>query len=259
MNLSLYSAATGMSAQQTNLDAISNNIANVNTAGFKRSSVEFQDLLYQTKRSTGAEAGGGNVVPTSVQLGNGVQVVSTGKVFTQGQLTETGRQLDVAIQGDGFFTVELPDGTEAYSRDGGFKLDADGRIVTNDGLPVQGWQSVPSGTTDISVASDGTVTYLNPNGNVTFQVELTRFVNPTGLSAIGRNLYTETDASGQPETGTPAQNNFGRLIQNHLEISNVNVVQEMVNMITAQRAYEINSKSIQTSDQMLATVNQLKR
>lgn len=260
MNLSLYSAATGMNAQQTNLNAISNNIANVNTTGFKRSNVEFQDLIYQNLRPTGGEAGGGNIVPTSVQLGNGTQVISTSKVFTQGQLNETGQRFDIAIEGEGFFQVERPDGTIAYTRDGALKTDADGRIVTNDGLPLLGgWQPVPVGTLDVSISPTGNVTYVTPNGTVNFQVELVRFTNPGGLSAIGRNLFVETDSSGAPEAGQPGQNNFGSVRQGFLEISNVNVVQEMVNMIVAQRAYEINSKSIQTSDQMLGIVNQLKR
>lgn len=261
MNLSLYSAATGMEAQQTNLDVIANNIANVSTTGFKKSNVEFQDLLYQNIRPAGGEAGGGNVVPTNVQLGNGTRVVSTSKVFTQGQLKETNQQLDIAIDGEGFFEVERPDGTQAYTRDGAFKVNSNGEIVTSDGLPVQnGWQSVPDETTEISITSNGTVTYLLADGSTqSFQVELVRFANPAGMKAIGRNLFVETEASGNPELGTPDENNFGALQQGFLEVSNVNIVEEMVNMIVAQRAYETNSKAIQTSDQMLSQVNQLKR
>lgn len=261
MNLSLYSAATGMEAQQTNLDVISNNIANVSTTGFKKSHTEFQDLLYHNIRPSGGEAGGGNIVPTNVQLGNGTRVVSTSKVFTQGQIRETGQKLDIAIDGNGFFRVERPDGTDAFTRDGALKVNADGEIVTSDGLPLQdGWQPVPQNYTDISVSSTGNVTYTLADGTTqNFQVQLTQFPNPAGMKAIGRNLFVETEASGAPQLGNPDQNNFGALNQGFLELSNVNIVQEMVNMIVAQRAYETNSKAIQTSDQMLSQVNQLKR
>lgn len=261
MNLSLYSAATGMEAQQTNLDVISNNIANVSTTGFKKSNVEFQDLLYHNMRPSGGDAGGGNTVPTNVQLGNGTRVVSTSKTFTQGQMKQTDQKLDVAIDGDGFFKVLRPDGTEAYTRDGAFKTNANGDIVTSDGLAVQdGWQPVPNNVTDISMTANGQVTYTLSDGSTQgFQVQLTRFVNPAGLKAIGRNLFVETEASGAPQVGNPDENNFGALQQGYLEQSNVNIVQEMVNMIVAQRAYETNSKAIQTADSMLSQVNQLKR
>lgn len=261
MNLSLYAAATGMEAQQTNLDVISNNIANVSTSGFKKSNTEFQDLLYHNMRPSGGEAGGGNTVPTNIQLGNGVRVVSTSKTFSQGQIKETNQKLDIAIDGKGFFEVERPDGTRAFTRDGAFKINSDGEIVTSDGLPVQnGWTAVPSNYTDIAVTSNGNVTYTLADGSTqSFQVQLARFANPEGLKAIGRNLFVETEASGAPELGTPDEENFGALHQGFLEMSNVNIVQEMVNMIVAQRAYETNSKAIQTSDQMLGQVNQLKR
>ncbi len=260
MNLSLYSAATGMEAQQHNLNTIANNLANVNTAGFKRSKIEFQDLLYQTPRTTGSEVGGGNVLPTGIEVGNGSRVAATSKVFTQGQLTQTGEKLDIAVEGEGFFEVQRADGTIAYTRDGAFKLSADGQIVTSDGLPVlSGFQSVPTGTTDISVSDTGDVTFSGPGGTQTFRLTLTRFANPSGLRSLGGNLYEETPASGTPETGAPAEQGFGKIKQGYIETSNVNIVEEMVNLIVAQRAYEINSKSIQTSDEMLQNVAQLKR
>ncbi len=260
MNLSLYSAATGMEAQQLNLNTIANNLANVNTTGFKRSKIEFQDLLYQKPRSAGAEAAGGNVIPTGTEIGTGARVAATSKVFTQGQVTQTGKELDIAIQGDGFFEVQRPDGTTAYTRDGSFNLNASGQVVTSDGLPVlSGFQAVPTGTTSISVAETGEVTVEGPSGSQTYRISLTRFANPAGLKSLGGNLYEETNASGTPEQGNPGEQGFGQVLQRYLEGSNVNIVEEMVNLIVAQRAYEINSKSIQTSDEMLQNVAQMKR
>ena len=260
MNLSLYSAATGMEAQQLNLNTIANNLANVNTTGFKRSKIEFQDLLYQKPRSAGAEAAGGNVIPTGIEIGNGSRVAATSKVFTQGQVTQTGKELDIAIQGDGFFEVQRPDGTTAYTRDGSFNLNASGQVVTSDGLPVlSGFQAVPTGTTSISVAETGEVTVEGPSGSQTYRISLTRFANPAGLKSLGGYLYEEPDASGTPEQGYPGEQGFGQVLQRYLEGSNVNIVEEMVNLIVAQRAYEINSKSIQTSDEMLQNVAQMKR
>lgn len=260
MNLALYAAATGMESQQVNLNTISNNIANVNTTGFKKSKIEFQDLFYQSARRAGAESGAGNITPTSVELGNGSQVVSTAKVFTQGQLTQTGEKLDMAIQGDGFFEVERPDGTSAFTRDGSFKIGADGRIMTSEGYPLlSGFQPVPAGTSAISISASGDVTMTTPNGTTSYRLQLARFANPSGLQALGGNLFLETAASGVPEIGSPGENSYGTLLQGYLESSNVNVVEEMVNMILAQRAYEMNSKSIQTADDMLARVSQLKR
>jgi len=259
MNLSLYSAATGMEAQQLNLNTIANNLANVNTAGFKRSKIQFQDLLYQQPRSSGADAGGGNIVPTGVEVGNGSRIASTAKVFTQGQLTNTGQQLDVAIQGDGFFEIQKPDGTLAYTRDGSFNLNAQGQVVTADGMPVlSGFQNVPSGAT-ISIAENGQVTVKTATGSQTYRLALTRFANPSGLQSLGGNLYAETAASGTPETGNPSEQGFGSVMQGYTENSNVNIVEEMVNLIVAQRAYEINSKSVQTSDEMLQNIAQMKR
>jgi flagellar basal-body rod protein FlgG len=259
MNLALYSAATGMDAQQVNLNTISNNIANVSTTGFKKSKVEFQDLFYQTARPAGTEAGSGNLVPTGVELGNGSQVASTAKVFTQGQLSQTGEQLDLAIQGDGFIEVQRPDGTSAFTRDGSLKIGADGRVMTSDGFPVlSGFQPIPAGAT-IGISASGEVTVQSPSGAQNFRIQLTRFANPAGLQSIGNNLLVETPASGGPEIGSPGETGFGTIQQGYLETSNVNVVEEMVGMILAQRAYEINSKSIQTSDEMLQRITQLKR
>jgi len=261
MNLSLYSAATGMEAQQLNLNTIANNLANVNTPGFKRSTIEFQDLLYSQKpRTAGAEAGGGNQLPTGIEVGNGSRVAATSKVFTQGQLTNTGERLDLAIQGDGFFEVQRPDGTTGYTRAGSFKLNATGQVVTTDGMPVlSGFQNVPAGTIAINVAETGDVTYQTSAGSQSFRLTLSRFANPAGLSSLGGNLYAETGASGTAEAGQPGEEGFGTVMQGYIETSNVNIVEEMVNLITAQRAYEVNSKSIQTSDEMLQNVNQLKR
>jgi flagellar basal-body rod protein FlgG len=260
MNLSLYSAATGMEAQQLNLNTISNNLANVNTPGFKRSKIEFQDLLYQKTRTAGAETGGGNMVPTGIEVGNGARVGATSKVFTQGQLTHTGENLDLAVQGDGFFEVQRPDGTIAYTRDGSFKLNASGQVVTADGLPVlSGFQAIPTGTTAISVAETGEVTLTGSSGSQSFRLQLARFANPAGLRSLGGNIYEESTASGTPETGNPGESGFGTVMQGYIESSNVNIVEEMVNLIVAQRAYEINSKSIQTSDEMLQNVAQMKR
>lgn len=260
MNLSLYSAATGMEAQQLNLNTIANNLANVNTPGFKRSKIEFQDLLYQSPRASGSDSGGGNLVPTGVEVGNGSRVAATSKVFTQGQLTNTGEKLDVAIEGDGFFEVQRPDGTRAYTRDGSFKLNAQGQVVTVDGLPVlSGFQPIPAGATSVNIAQDGSVTVQSGTGTTTFNLTLTRFANPSGLRSLGGNLYEETAASGTPENGKPGEQGFGNTVQGYIENSNVNIVEEMVNLIVAQRAYEINSKSVQTSDEMLQNVANMKR
>jgi flagellar basal-body rod protein FlgG len=257
---SLYSSASGMEAQQANLDVIANNLANVNTTGFKRSKIEFQDLLYETTRSPGAEQGSGTQLPTGIQVGHGSRVVATSKVFTEGELTQTGEQLDLAINGDGFFQVQMPDGTLAYTRDGALKRSSTGQITTSDGLPLQGgFQPIVAGTTSITISSSGEVTATSSSGNQNFQVQLVRFTNPAGLNSVGGNLYTESLASGTPETGTPGENGYGTLQQGYLEMSNVKVVQEMVNMIVAQRAYEVNSKSVQSADEMMQESNNLRR
>jgi flagellar basal-body rod protein FlgG len=257
---SLYSGATGMEAQQLNLNTIANNLANANTTGYKRSKIEFQDLLYQKPRTAGADSGGGNVVPTGIELGNGSKVVSTAKVFTQGQLKQTGEKMDIAIDGDGFFEVQRADGSKAYTRDGALKIDGQGRVVTSDGYQVaSGFQPIPSGSTGITMSNTGEVTVTSSGGNQSFRIQLTRFANPAGLRSLGGNLYEETPASGTAETGNPGESGYGAIQQGFIETSNVNIVEEMVNMIQAQRAYEINSKAIQTSDEMLEKVNQLKR
>ena len=256
----LYSAATGMEAQQLNLDVISNKLANVNTTGFKKSAIEFQDLLYDNIRTPGAEQGNGLQLPTGVSIGHGTRVVATNQIFTEGELTQTGERLDMAIQGDGFFQVTMPDGTLAYTRDGSFKLNAQGAVTTSDGLTVQsGFQPIPAGTTAVNISANGQVTTTTSSGSQNFQVTLARFANPAGLQNIGHNLYLETTSSGTPETGNPNENGYGSLQQGYLEMSNVSVVQEMVNMIVAQRAYEVNSKAVQASDEMMQQGNNLKR
>ena len=249
-----------MQSQQLNLDVISNNLANVNTTGFKKSKIEFQDLLYQTYRAPGADQGGGNLLPTGMHIGHGSRVVATSKIFTTGEFTHTGEQFDVAIQGDGFFEVQLPDGTRAYSRDGALKRASDGRVVTSDGLIVQGgFQPIPAGTTDVSISPNGDVSTRGSNGTQTFKVTLVRFANPSGLESMGRNLYRETPASGTPEIGNAGENGFGTMQQGFLEMSNVKVVEEMVNLIVAQRAYEVNAKSVQAADEMMQLSNNLRR
>lgn len=248
-----------MQTQQLNLDVIANNLANVNTTGFKKSKAEFQDLLYENYRVAGADQGGGNQVPTGVQIGHGSRLVSTSRVFTTGELKQTGEKLDVAIHGDGFLEVQMPDGTKAYTRDGGLKISKDGKITTSDGLPVQsGFGPIPPGTTDINISPNGVVTSVTASGQTTFQVQLSRFTNPAGLQALGRGLYKESPSSGQAEAGNPGENGFGDLQQGYLELSNVKVVEEMVNMILAQRAYEVNSKAVQASDEMMQMSNNLR-
>src|SRR5450756_1163503 len=228
----LYSSASGMQSQQLNLDVISNNLANVNTTGFKESRPQFQDLLYDTTRAAGAQQGGGNQLPASLQVGQGSVPVATERIFTQGELSQTGGNLDIAIQGNGFFEVQMPDGTLAYTRDGGFKTDSQGRVVTSEGYPVQGgFQPVPPGVTNITITTSGAATYTTASGSTNFQIQLANFNNPGGLDAQGHNLYKETPASGTPKLGTPGANGYGQLEQGSLELSNVSDVQEMVNLI----------------------------
>jgi flagellar basal-body rod protein FlgG len=249
-----------MQSQQTNLDIISNNLANVNTTGFKKDKAEFQDLLYETNRAPGSEQSAGNYLPTGIQIGHGSKLVATSKVFTTGELTSTGERLDMAIQGDGFFQVQLPDGTLGYTRDGSLKTDSDGRIVTSDGLQVQGgFQPIPQGTTDITISSTGLVTVKGSSGTSTFQVQLARFTNPAGLQSQGANIFKETQASGTAELANPGTSGVGTLNQYYLEMSNVKVVEEMVNMIVAQRAYEVNSKAVQASDEMMQIADNLRK
>jgi flagellar basal-body rod protein FlgG len=257
---SLWTAATGMTAQQLNMDVISNNLANVNTAGFKKSRADFQDLLYQVSRAAGTESVNGDEVPTGIQVGLGARSAAVQKIFTTGDLQQTGNDLDLAIEGNGFFRVLMPDGEEAYTRGGAFKKDGTGRMVTSDGYPLEPQIVIPENATRLSITEDGAVNaYLDGEAepNQIGTIELTTFSNPAGLEAIGRNLLLETPASGAPVDGIPGQEGFGALAQGFLEGSNVNIMEEMVGMITTQRAYEINSKAIQTSDQMLQMVNNL--
>ncbi len=257
----LYSSSTGMEAQQMNMDVIANNLANVNTTGFKKSKIEFQDLLYQTTSAAGAQQGSGNQLPTGIQVGHGSRVSATSRVFTTGEITQTGERMDVAINGDGFFEVQLPDGTRAYSRAGAFKVGSDGVVKTSEGLTVlSGFQAIPAGTTNVTVSNTGYVTLKSGSSDSSnFQLQLARFINPSGLESIGRNLYRESQSSGQAELGNPAENGFGSLEQGFLEMSNVKVTEEMVKLIMAQRAYEVNSKSIQAADENLRLSANLKR
>jgi len=257
---SLYAGASGMEAQQLNLNVIANNLANANTTGFKRSKIEFQDLLYQKPRTAGADAGNGNLLPTGSELGSGTRVVATAKMFTQGQLTQTGNELDLAIDGDGFFKVLRVDGTDAYTRDGTLKLDSTGRLVTSDGLPLVGLP-VLSDARSVNVMPTGEVSYTDKDGKSirAGALQMYRFPNPSGLRSLGGNIYAETDSSGTALSGSPGVAGMGQVVQRFLESSNVNIVEEMVGMIQAQRAYEINSKAITTSDEMLSQLSQLKR
>lgn len=249
-----------MQSQQTNLDVISHNLANVNTTGFKKFKAEFQDLLYQNVRSAGAEQGAGTMLPTGAQIGHGSRLVATSKIFSTGELSQTQEKWDIALKGDGFFEVQTASGEKAYTRDGSFKMSPTGQIVTSDGLIVQsGMQAVPPGTQAVDISTTGEVTYTGPNGKTTFRMNLTRFPNPAGLENAGHNLYKETAASGAAEIGQPGENGFATTNQYYLELSNVKVVEEMVNMIMAQRAYEINSKAVQASDEMMQISNNLRR
>lgn len=259
---SLYTAATGMEAQRLNIDVVANNLANVNTTGFKRSRADFQDLLYQDEKTSGASAAEGLQVPSGIQVGLGVRPVAVQKIFAQGDFAATGNPLDLVIEGNGFFQVPKPDGEVAYTRSGAFKLDSSGRVVTSDGYPIEPNITIPTNTTSITVGTDGKITVTQPGSNSPTEVgriTLARFSNPAGLKAIGKNLFTPTDSSGEAITGNPGLDGMGTIGQGFLELSNVNVVEEMVNMIASQRAYEINSKAVQASDEMLQAVNNLKR
>ena len=258
----LYSAATGMNAQEVNIDVISNNLANVNTVGYKKSRADFQDLVYQYLVEPGAPTSQSTTAPSGIQVGLGVKTSAVQKVFGQGDLTSTNNPLDVAIEGDGFFQIQMPDGSQAFTRAGNFQLNENGELVTNDGYIVDPGISVSAEAIAISIGQDGTVSERTPgNPGLTEVGTLTavRFANNAGLRAIGKNLYLETQTSGTPTTGTFGEDGFGRLNAGFLESSNVSVVEQVVNMITAQRAYEASSKGISTADEMLSQAINLKR
>ena len=257
---SLWISKTGMDAQQTQMDVISNNLANVSTNGFKRSRAVFEDLLYQTLRQPGAQSSHQTQLPTGLQVGTGVRPVATARMFTQGNLQQTGNNLDVAISGQGFLQVQMPDGSTGYTRDGNLHVDAQGQVVTSNGFPLLPSITIPPNSQTVTIGQDGTISVTRQGAATPTQVgslQLVNFVNASGLQSIGQNLYTETAASGTPNAGTPGTNGLGLLNQGYVETSNVNVVEELVSMIQTQRAYEINSKAIQTSDQMLQKLSQL--
>ncbi|MCB1947544.1 flagellar basal-body rod protein FlgG [Nitrosomonas sp.] len=257
---SLWISKTGLDAQQTKMDVISNNLANVSTNGFKRARAVFEDLLYQTIRQPGAQSSQQTQLPSGLQLGVGVRPVATESIFTQGSLQQTGNSRDIAIQGEGFFQVLMPDGTTAYTRDGAFQSDINGQFVTSSGYVIQPAITIPPNTLSITVGRDGTVSALVPGSATPIQVgniQLASFINPAGLQKVGENLYLPTASSGVANPNAPGTNGLGLLNQGFVETSNVNVVEELVGMIQTQRAYEINSKSIETSDQMLQRLAQL--
>ena len=259
MNPALWIAKTGLDAQQTRMAVVSNNLANVNTTGFKKGRAAFEDLLYQSKVAPGSAVTQNDVAPTGLTLGTGVRVVATEKNFGQGNLQQTGNSLDVAVNGRGFFQVQMPDGSVAYSRDGSFRTNPDGELVTSGGLKLQPSITLPQGAQSVNIGSDGTVSVSiagQAAATQVGQIQIADFINPAGLLAKGENLYAETAASGAPQTGTAGASGFGTLVQGSLEASNVNVVEELVNMIETQRAYEMNSKAISTTDQMLQFVTQ---
>lgn len=257
----LWTAASGMTAQQTNLDVVANNLANVNTTGFKQSRIDFQDLVYQTMSAAGSASGEGAKVPTGIQIGLGTRTAAIQKIFTPGDIKPTNNPLDIAIEGDGFLTVLTPDGTKAYTRDGALKIDDQRRLVNSDGYPLEPEVLLPANAESITIGLDGTVTaeVAGQAQPASSKIQLSRFANPAGLSNMGHNLYTPTAASGTATTGNAGSGGFGSIAQNTLEMSNVSVVEEMVAMIVAQRAYETNSKAIQAADEMLQMANQLRR
>ena len=257
---SLYVARTGLDAQQTNLDVISNNLANVTTTGFKRARAEFQDLVYQTIRQPGGQSSQQTQVPTGLQMGAGVKTVANPKIFTQGPLTQTENSLDIAINGDGFFQIQMPDGTTAYTRNGEFTKDNNGQVVTQDGYYLIPNITIPQDATSLTIGAAGNVSVTTAGTTEITNlgdIQLVTFINPSGLASIGKNLFMETAASGVPTPNTPGLNGTGTLEQGFVENSNVNVAEEMVAMIITQRAYEINAKAITTSDNMLGRLTQL--
>lgn len=259
MNQALWIAKTGLDAQQTKMANIANNLANSSTTGFKRSRAIFEDLLYQNVRQVGAKSSQDTQLPSGLQLGTGVRTVATEKLFTQGNLTQTENLLDMAVQGRGFFQILMPDGGQAYTRDGSFQVDDQGQMVTSGGYVLQPSITLPENALSVNIGRDGTVSVSLPGSTAVSQVgtvQLADFVNPAGLQAVGENLFLESNASGSPQTGNPGLNGLGSLVQGYVESSNVNVVEELVNMIETQRAYEMNSKAISTTDQMLQYVAQ---
>lgn len=257
---SLWIARTGLDAQQTSLDVIANNLANTSTNGFKRARAVFEDLLYQTIRQPGAQSSQSTQIPSGLQLGTGAQPISTARIHTQGSLQQTGNDLDVAINGAGFLQVLLPDGTTAYTRDGSFQKDNQGQLVTANGYPVQPNITIPADALTVTISSDGVVSVTQPGSSAVTQVgtmQVATFINVGGLQSIGENLFLETASSGAPTPSTPGSNGAGSLNQRYVETSNVNVAEELVSMIQTQRAYELNSKVVSTSDQMLARLTQL--
>ena len=262
MMRALFSGASGMQAQTLNIDVISNNLANINTTGFKKSRAEFQDLIYQTLREPGARSTITTEIPTGVQVGLGVKPVAVNKIFSQGNFKQTGSALDLVIEGDGFFQVTMPDGTIAYSRDGGFSKDSTGRVVTNEGYPLEPVITIPADAVSITVGNDETISILRPGETVAAEIgtlQLAKFINPSGLKSLGKNLYQDTTTSGDPILGTPGLEGLGTIAQGYKELSNVDIVEELVGMIIAQRAYETNSKAIRAADQMLKDAIQLGR
>jgi flagellar basal-body rod protein FlgG len=258
MSAPLWIAKTGLDAQQTRLAVISNNLANVNTTGFKYSRPVFQDLLYQNVRQVGAQANESNELPSGFMLGTGVRTVATEKIHSQGNLIETNNPFDMAINGRGFFQILRPDGTIGYTRDGSFQINSDGQMVTSGGLLLQPAITIPESSSTVNISTDGVVSVTLPSSTTPVQVgtiQTADFINPTGLQPIGENLFVESAASGTPQVGTPGLNGWGSVLQGELESSNVNVVKEMVDMIEAQRAYEVNSKAINTANQMLQYLN----
>ena len=257
---SLWIARTGMDAQQMQMDVIANNLANTSTTGFKRSRAVFEDLLYQTLRQPGAQSSQQTQIPAGLQLGTGVKPVSTERIHTQGNLQQTGNALDMAINGAGFFQILMPDGSTSYTRDGSFHKDNQGQMVTASGYPLQPSITIPQNALSVTIGTDGTVSVTQPGSPNAVQIgsiQLVSFINPAGLQSTGENLYQETAASGTPTPNTPGTNGLGVLNQNYVETSNVNVAEELVTMIQTQRAYELNSKVISTSDQMLARLTQM--
>lgn len=255
----LWVSKTGLAAQDMNLTTISHNLANVSTTGYKKDRAEFQDLLYQIRRQPGAQSTQDSELPSGLQLGTGVRIVGTQKLFTEGSLQTTEQPMDMAINGRGFFQILMPDGTTGYTRDGSFHLSSEGQIVTSNGYPLEPAIVLPAEVQTFTVGEDGTAsvtTFGNPTPQVVGNIQTADFVNPAGLQAIGNNLFVETGASGAPQVGTPGLTGLGLVLQNTLENSNVSVVEEMVNMITTQRAYEMNSKVVATADQMLGAIVQ---